>query len=79
MNKKHYVKIIKDLAKYLENKAEDIVNDMEYEQIKSIYINTLIEPNCISTWNITKEYYVLDDIENKIKALENLKKERESE
>ena len=78
-DKQHYVELIKNLAKYLENKAEDIVEDMDYERIKDIYITTLIEPNCISTWNISKEYYVIDNIEKKQQALNKLKEERESE
>lgn len=79
MNKEHYIKQIKELAKYLENKAEDIANDIEIEMIRNIYITTLIEPNSVPTWNISKEYYVMDFIENKKQALKNLKKERESE
>jgi hypothetical protein len=61
MNKEYYIKLIKDLAKWLEKKAEDIVNDIDTERVKNIYINTLIEPNTISTWNISKEYLVIGE------------------
>lgn len=61
MNKEYYVKQIKDLAKWLENKAEDIANEIDKEKIKNIYINTLIENGTIPTWNITKEYIVIGE------------------
>lgn len=65
MKKEDLVKIIKDLAKDLNERAEDIANDFD-KRIRKIEIVACIEPECISEWEVTKYYPVIpiNEIEN---------------
>lgn len=71
--KDELVRIIKTLAKDLDERAESIASDFN-SRIRSINISADIEVGCIPEWSITKNYPVLvitDEIADKIDDIIN--------
>lgn len=61
-SKEELIKAIKDLAKNLEERAEDIAVDWN-KKIFKIEFKSIIEPGYILTWDITKSYLGWNHIE----------------
>ena len=82
MKKEDLIKTIKDLARDLDARAEDIASDFN-KRIRKIEITACIEPECISEWEVTKYYPVIpinimeDIVNNPIDAPKTMKAQAE--
>ena len=68
--KEQLVKIIKELAKDLDERAEDIANDWN-KRVRSIEINTEIKVDKIKEWKVTKNYGVIVLNDELVKSIED--------
>ena len=59
-----YVNALKSLGQYLIDNAENIISDNMTTPIASIYISTVVKPGEITSWSISKDYYVNEREEN---------------
>ena len=60
-DKEELIKVIKSLARELDDRAEDIANDWD-KRVRKIDIHASIELDCINEWEITKYYPVIPKI-----------------
>lgn len=58
--KEIYKKQIEDIGKFLIRNSEKIIEDIDYERIKSITFVSNIENGSIPTIRVDKEYYPLE-------------------
>lgn len=66
-SKEFYLKQIRDIGKYIIQKADYILDDFEISSIREIKIISSIEPGAIPKVSVIKEYFprpVGDDNEN---------------